>query len=76
MADHSEVVRGIDEYEGISYPVLVPNLKGLDAAVSWRKNNLTVFERLSCADAYHMMHSVEKSQFEWKILQNTNYDTQ
>jgi hypothetical protein len=33
MADHVEVVCGIDEYEGISYPVLVPNLKGLIGAV-------------------------------------------
>lgn len=36
MADHAEVLRGIDEYEGVSYPVLVPNIKGLNAAVSIR----------------------------------------
>lgn len=34
MADHSEVLSGIHEYENVSYPVLVPNLKGLNAAVS------------------------------------------
>lgn len=33
MADHNEVLSGIDEYENLSYPVLVPNLKGLNAAV-------------------------------------------
>lgn len=34
MADHTRVLQGIDKHPGISYPVLVPNKKGLDAAVS------------------------------------------
>lgn len=34
MADHTEVLKGIDKHPGISYPVLVPNMKGLEAAVS------------------------------------------
>ncbi|KAG8265867.1 3-hydroxymethyl-3-methylglutaryl-CoA lyase [Homalodisca vitripennis] len=34
MADHSSVLQGITRKPGVSYPVLVPNLKGLEAAVS------------------------------------------
>lgn len=34
MADHVEVLKGIGKYPGVSYPVLVPNMKGLEAAVS------------------------------------------
>lgn len=35
MADHSQVVCGMKEYEGVSYPVLVPNLEGLNNAVRY-----------------------------------------
>ncbi|CAL4086936.1 unnamed protein product, partial [Meganyctiphanes norvegica] len=34
MADHSEVLSRIKRVQGISYPVLTPNTKGLMAAVS------------------------------------------
>jgi hydroxymethylglutaryl-CoA lyase len=34
MADHKEVLQGIEKVPGVSYPVLVPNLKGFEAAVS------------------------------------------
>jgi len=34
MADHEQVIRGINKIPGISYPVLTPNLKGFQAAVS------------------------------------------
>lgn len=33
MADHTEVMQGINKLPGISYPVLTPNLKGFQAAV-------------------------------------------
>lgn len=33
MADHTEVMQGIDKAPGVSYPVLTPNLKGFQAAV-------------------------------------------
>lgn len=33
MADNQEVLRGIEKHEGISYPVLTPNLKGFEAAL-------------------------------------------
>jgi len=38
MADHSEVLKGIIKKPGVSYPVLVPNLKGFEAAVSFLSN--------------------------------------
>lgn len=34
MADTGEVMRRIRRREGVSYPVLVPNLKGLEAAIA------------------------------------------
>jgi len=34
MADNEEVFRKIDKKPGVSYPVLVPNAKGLEKAVS------------------------------------------
>lgn len=34
MADHAEVLQGIQRLSGVSYPVLTPNLKGFEAAVS------------------------------------------
>jgi isopropylmalate/homocitrate/citramalate synthase len=33
MADHSDVYRKIDKVDGVSYPVLVPNMRGLLTAV-------------------------------------------
>uniref|UniRef100_A0A2K5L0W2 Hydroxymethylglutaryl-CoA lyase, mitochondrial n=1 Tax=Cercocebus atys TaxID=9531 RepID=A0A2K5L0W2_CERAT len=33
MADHAEVLKGIQKFPGITYPVLIPNLKGFEAAV-------------------------------------------
>ncbi len=36
MADHAEVLSGVDKYPGVSYPVLVPNIKGYEAAVGLR----------------------------------------
>lgn len=33
MADHTEVLRGIQKFPGRSYPVLTPNLKGFESAV-------------------------------------------
>ena len=34
MADHNEVMKGIRREPGVSYPVLTPNLKGFESAVS------------------------------------------
>ena len=34
MSDHKEVMQGIQRKPGVNYPVLTPNLKGFQAAVS------------------------------------------
>uniref|UniRef100_A0A7M4EW48 hydroxymethylglutaryl-CoA lyase n=1 Tax=Crocodylus porosus TaxID=8502 RepID=A0A7M4EW48_CROPO len=34
MADHTEVMRGIERHPGVQYPVLTPNLRGFRSAVS------------------------------------------
>lgn len=38
MADHSDVYSKISKVSGVSYPVLVPNMKGLLTAVRIKKN--------------------------------------
>jgi hypothetical protein len=34
LSDNTEVYRGIDKVDGISYPVLTPNLKGFESALA------------------------------------------
>lgn len=34
MCDNAQVFKGIEKRQNISYPVLIPNVKGLEAAVS------------------------------------------
>lgn len=34
MGDNTEVLMGIDRVDGISYPVLTPNLKGFESALA------------------------------------------
>lgn len=34
MADNTEVMKGINRQPGVTYPVLVPNIQGFEAAVS------------------------------------------
>lgn len=43
MADAADVMAGIDRLPGVSYPVLVPNLKGLEAALSAGAEEVAVF---------------------------------
>ncbi|XP_049803583.1 hydroxymethylglutaryl-CoA lyase, mitochondrial isoform X1 [Schistocerca nitens] len=43
MADHKEVLKGIKKWENVSYPVLVPNLKGLNAAIEAGAKEVAVF---------------------------------
>lgn len=43
MGDAAEVMRGIERRPGVSYPVLTPNLKGLEAAVAARASEVAVF---------------------------------
>lgn len=43
MADHMEVLKGIDKHSGVSYPVLVPNMKGLEAAIKAGAEEIAIF---------------------------------
>jgi len=43
MADHSEVLRGIVRHPGVSYPVLVPNMKGFETALAAGAREVAVF---------------------------------
>jgi hydroxymethylglutaryl-CoA lyase len=43
MADAAEVMAGIERRAGVAYPVLVPNMKGLEAALAAGAKEITVF---------------------------------
>ena len=43
MADTADVLAGIKRHEGVSYPVLVPNMKGLEGAVAAKAGEIAVF---------------------------------
>ena len=38
---------GIDKKEGVSYPVLIPNMKGLEGALEVQANEIAVFAAAS-----------------------------
>lgn len=43
MADHAQVMAGIRRKPGVAYPVLVPNRKGLEAAIAAGAEEVVVF---------------------------------
>jgi hydroxymethylglutaryl-CoA lyase len=47
MADHSEVYSGIEKKPGVSYPVLVPNMKGFEEALKVGVKEIAVFTAAS-----------------------------
>lgn len=47
MADSAEVLRGTARKPGVSYPVLVPNLKGFEAALAAGADEVAVFSAAS-----------------------------
>ena len=47
MADHTAVMMGINKQPGVSYPVLVPNLQGLTAALAAGVSEIAVFSSAS-----------------------------
>ena len=47
MADSTEVMQGIERFPGVSYPVLTPNLKGFEAAISAGATEVAVFAAAS-----------------------------
>ncbi|MDX1654359.1 MAG: hydroxymethylglutaryl-CoA lyase, partial [Candidatus Competibacteraceae bacterium] len=47
MADNAQVMAGIRRRPGVSYPVLTPNLKGFEAAVTAKAQEVAVFAAAS-----------------------------
>lgn len=47
MSDHDAVVRSIERRPGVSYPVLVPNMRGFEAAVEAGAEEVAVFAAAS-----------------------------
>lgn len=47
MADHAELLRALPRREGISYPVLVPNMRGFEAAVEAGATEIAIFAAAS-----------------------------
>lgn len=43
MSDNSQVFQSISKSENVNYPVLVPNLKGLESALKVNVNEIAVF---------------------------------
>ncbi|XP_064382641.1 hydroxymethylglutaryl-CoA lyase, mitochondrial-like [Halichondria panicea] len=43
MSDHSEVMAGIQRVPGVTYPVLTPNLKGFEEAISCGATEVAIF---------------------------------
>lgn len=43
MSDNVEVFKGIQKFEGINYPVLVPNVKGLEKAIEVGAKEVSIF---------------------------------
>ncbi|KAK7801648.1 hypothetical protein U0070_015497 [Myodes glareolus] len=43
MADHSEVLKGIQKFPGVNYPVLTPNVKGFEEAVAAGAKEVSIF---------------------------------
>ncbi|XP_037276096.2 hydroxymethylglutaryl-CoA lyase isoform X1 [Rhipicephalus microplus] len=43
MADHTEVLKGIEKHKGVSFPVLVPNMKGFEEALAAGAKEIAVF---------------------------------
>ena len=47
MADHAEVMRALPKDQGITYPALVPNMRGFEAAVAAGATEVAVFAAAS-----------------------------
>lgn len=47
MADHAEVMQGLERRPGVEYPVLVPNIQGFEAAAAAGAREMAVFASAS-----------------------------
>ena len=56
LADAAEVLRGITRKPGVSYPVLVPNLRGLDDALAVGAREIAIFGSASECFSQRNLH--------------------
>ncbi|KAK1944753.1 Hydroxymethylglutaryl-CoA lyase [Phytophthora citrophthora] len=62
MADNADVLNGITRKEGVSYPVLTPNIKGFDSAVAAGAKEVAIFGAASEAFSQKNINcSIEES---------------
>jgi isopropylmalate/homocitrate/citramalate synthase len=64
MADHAAVLAGIDRQPGVSYPVLVPNLQGFEAALAAGVTEIAVFAAASETFSQKNIHCSIAESFE------------
>jgi hydroxymethylglutaryl-CoA lyase len=64
MADAAEVMAGIRRHAGVNYPVLVPNEKGLESAISARASEVAVFAAASEAFSQKNINCTIKESIE------------
>ncbi|XP_009956082.1 PREDICTED: 3-hydroxymethyl-3-methylglutaryl-CoA lyase, cytoplasmic-like, partial [Leptosomus discolor] len=77
MADHKEVMRGIERHPGVQYPVLTPNLQGFHSAIAAGATEVSVFGAAS--ESFSKMNincsieeSIEKFEEVTKSARNMN----
>ncbi|XP_035176976.1 3-hydroxymethyl-3-methylglutaryl-CoA lyase, cytoplasmic isoform X1 [Oxyura jamaicensis] len=77
MADHKEVMRGIEQHPGVRYPVLTPNLQGFHSAIAAGATEVSVFGAAS--ESFSKMNincsieeSIEKFEEVVKSARNMN----
>ncbi|XP_065535234.1 3-hydroxymethyl-3-methylglutaryl-CoA lyase, cytoplasmic isoform X6 [Lathamus discolor] len=77
MADHKEVMMGIERHPGVQYPVLTPNLQGFHAAIAAGATEVSVFGAAS--ETFSKMNincsieeSIEKFEDVAKSARNMN----
>jgi len=63
LADAAEVMAGIDRVPGVSYPVLVPNMKGLERALAAAVGEIAVFTAASESFARHNINMTIDESF-------------
>lgn len=56
MADHKEVYESIYKKKGVTYPVLIPNMRGLDAALAAGVKEIAIFTAASEAFTQKNIH--------------------
>lgn len=62
MADGSEVLRGIKRLSNVSYPVLTPNMKGLERAIEANAKEISIFGSASESFSWKNINcSIEES---------------